>query len=84
MSYNQYSGYGGNPYGEQQGGYSSSNPYASDAGNPYGAGYGQVGVVVLENQWIETLTKAHVVEPPTANGAAPGIDLLGANRWITV
>ncbi|KAK5115364.1 hypothetical protein LTR62_001564 [Meristemomyces frigidus] len=38
MSYNQYSGYGGNPYGggEQQGGYGASNPYAGDAGNPYG------------------------------------------------
>lgn len=45
--YNQYSGYGGNPYGgdEQSGGYGSaaggygSNPYGSE--NPYGADYGQ-------------------------------------------
>ncbi|KAK5124688.1 hypothetical protein LTR85_001401 [Meristemomyces frigidus] len=44
MSYNQYSGYGGNPYGEQtqqSGGYGGSNPYGSDAGNPYGGEYGQ-------------------------------------------
>ncbi|KAK4546877.1 hypothetical protein LTR36_001609 [Oleoguttula mirabilis] len=44
MSYNQYSGYGGNPYGEQApaaGGYGGSNPYGSDAGNPYGGEYGQ-------------------------------------------
>ncbi|KXL41751.1 hypothetical protein M433DRAFT_73775 [Acidomyces richmondensis BFW] len=34
MSYNQYSGYGGNPYGEQQ--YGGSNPYTNDGGNPYG------------------------------------------------
>ncbi|KAK3116102.1 hypothetical protein LTR53_003893 [Teratosphaeriaceae sp. CCFEE 6253] len=33
-NYNQYSGYGGNPY-------ESSNPYATDAGNPYGGNYGQ-------------------------------------------
>lgn len=40
MSYNQYSGYGGNPYGadqQQTGVYGSSNPYGSDAGNPYAA-----------------------------------------------
>jgi syntaxin 1B/2/3 len=46
--YNQYSNYGGNPYGgeEQAGGYGSSgnpygsaNPYGSE--NPYGADYGQ-------------------------------------------
>ena len=46
--YNQYSGYGGNPYGgdEQAGGYGSSggggygaNPYGSE--NPYGADYAQ-------------------------------------------
>ncbi|RMY89042.1 hypothetical protein D0864_06516 [Hortaea werneckii] len=42
MSYNQYSGYGGNPYGEQ-GGYGGSNPYASDGGNPYGGGGGGYG-----------------------------------------
>lgn len=47
MAYNQYSGYGGNPYGGdgQQGGYGSANPYGTDAGNPYGGtylGYGQV------------------------------------------
>lgn len=44
MSYNQYSGYGGNPYGEQtqqSGGYGQSNPYGSDTGNPYGGEYGQ-------------------------------------------
>lgn len=49
-SYNQYSGYGGNPYGGdggQAGGYGSSNPYGSDAGNPYGGGYGQVGVIQI-------------------------------------
>jgi hypothetical protein len=47
--YNQYSGYGGNPYGgeEQAAGYGSSgggggygaNPYGSE--NPYGADYAQ-------------------------------------------
>lgn len=44
--YNQYSGYGGNPYGgdEQTGGYGSgggygANPYGSE--NPYGAEYAQ-------------------------------------------
>lgn len=45
--YNQYSGYGGNPYGgeeQQAGGYGSSggygaNPYGSE--NPYGADYAQ-------------------------------------------
>jgi syntaxin 1B/2/3 len=39
-NYNQYSGYGGNPYEDQQrGGYGASNPYASDnSGNPYGSG----------------------------------------------
>jgi len=44
--YNQYSGYGGNPYGadEQAGGYGSgggygANPYGSE--NPYGADYAQ-------------------------------------------
>lgn len=48
MSYNQYQGYGGNPYGQdsQQGGYGSSNPYGSNEGygasNPYGgSGYGE-------------------------------------------
>lgn len=42
MSYNQYSGYGGNPYDEQTGagGYGAPNPYGSDAGHPYGGGYG--------------------------------------------
>jgi len=45
--YNQYSGYGGNPYGGDEqagGGYSSgggygANPYGSE--NPYGADYAQ-------------------------------------------
>lgn len=48
--YNQYSGYGGNPYGggddqQQAGGYGSggggygANPYGSE--NPYGADYAQ-------------------------------------------
>lgn len=46
--YNQYSGYGGNPYGgddqQQPGGYGSgggygANPYGSE--NPYGADYAQ-------------------------------------------
>ncbi|KAK5136563.1 hypothetical protein LTR08_002907 [Meristemomyces frigidus] len=55
MTYNQYSGYGGNPYGQEgtgggnpygeqpSGGYggAASNPYGSDAGNPYGGEYGQ-------------------------------------------
>lgn len=27
MSYNQYSGYGGNPYGSEQQSYGASNPY---------------------------------------------------------
>lgn len=40
--YNQYSGYGGNPYGgdDQAGGYGGygSNPYGD---NPYGADYAQ-------------------------------------------
>jgi hypothetical protein len=51
MSYNQYSGYGGNPYGSdgQAGGYGQSNPYQSDAGNPYGGGYGQVSSVEVES-----------------------------------
>jgi hypothetical protein len=50
MSYNQYSGYGGNPYGSdgQAGGYGQSNPYQSDAGNPYGGGYGQVSRVEVD------------------------------------
>ena len=51
-SYNQYSGYGGNPYGadgQQQGGYGSSNPYASDGGNPYGgSNYGQVSATTTK------------------------------------
>lgn len=38
MSYNQYSGYGGNPYGQDNtatsGGYGASNPYGSND-NPY-------------------------------------------------
>jgi syntaxin 1B/2/3 len=44
--YNQYSGYGGNPYGgeEQAGGHGSgggygANPYGSE--NPYGTNYAQ-------------------------------------------
>ena len=41
--YNQYSGYGGNPYGgdDQQGGGGGygANPYGSE--NPYGADYAQ-------------------------------------------
>lgn len=44
MSYNQYSGYGGNPYGQEEqntGGYGASNPYGSSEGygqqNPYGS-----------------------------------------------
>lgn len=53
MAYNQYSGYGGNPYGgegQQAGGYGSSNPYGSDAGNPYGGGgYGQVSWLKICN-----------------------------------
>lgn len=47
-NYNQYGGYGGNPYGDEQpaGGYGGSggygsNPYGSE--NPYGGGYGQQG-----------------------------------------
>lgn len=43
MSYNQYSGYGGNPYGHDDnqaaaggGGYGASNPYGSTEQNPYG------------------------------------------------
>ncbi|KAK5005372.1 hypothetical protein LTR16_006076 [Cryomyces antarcticus] len=51
MAYNQYSGYGGNPYGQEEAraGYGASNPYgsAADAGgysasNPY-AGQGAYG-----------------------------------------
>lgn len=50
MSYNQYSGYGGNPYGGEQQSYGASNPYSSEAGNPYGGGYeGQA--VVSATQW---------------------------------
>jgi len=48
MSYNQYSGYGGNPYGgeSQAGGYGQANPYEASGGygaaNPYSnEGYGQ-------------------------------------------
>jgi syntaxin 1B/2/3 len=43
MSYNQYSGYGGNPYGQDNnnsaaaGGYGASNPYGSSEQNPYGS-----------------------------------------------
>ncbi|KXS99684.1 hypothetical protein AC578_9914 [Pseudocercospora eumusae] len=39
MSYNQYSGYGGNPYGGEQQGYGATNPYGSESGDPYGRGY---------------------------------------------
>ncbi|KAL2353573.1 t-SNARE [Cryomyces antarcticus] len=54
MAYNQYSGYGGNPYGQEEAraGYGASNPYgsAADAGgysasNPY-AGQGAYGAAV--------------------------------------
>ncbi|GIZ40592.1 hypothetical protein CKM354_000392500 [Cercospora kikuchii] len=38
-NYNQYSGYGGNPYGGEQQSYGASNPYSGEAGNPYGGGY---------------------------------------------
>lgn len=45
-NYNQYSGYGGNPYGQDNsgaGGYGASNPYGSSTENPYGSGqnYGE-------------------------------------------
>ncbi|GAB7365586.1 hypothetical protein MBLNU230_g6657t1 [Neophaeotheca triangularis] len=48
MSYNQYSGYGGNPYEDPQagqyggagGGYGSSNPYGGGSSNPYGGSGG--------------------------------------------
>ncbi|KAK3672460.1 hypothetical protein LTR78_007767 [Recurvomyces mirabilis] len=64
MSYNQYSGYGGNPYGGEQqggqGGYGASNPYASDAGNPYGGGnYGQ-------GQTTHQTTQPAGLQPPHA------------------
>jgi syntaxin 1B/2/3 len=60
-NYNQYSGYGGNPYGEDQagaygssgGGYGSANPYGEQ--NPYATDYGQTTV----RQNIEALS-AHV------------------------
>ncbi|KAM3418638.1 Syntaxin-like protein psy1 [Cercospora zeina] len=39
-NYNQYSGYGGNPYGGEQQSYGASNPYSGEAGNPYGGGTG--------------------------------------------
>ncbi|KAF1343725.1 t-SNARE [Delphinella strobiligena] len=49
-SYNQYSGYGGNPYGQDNsaaGGYGASNPYGSSTENPYGAGqnYGETAAL---------------------------------------
>lgn len=49
MSYNQYSGYGGNPYGGEQQSYGASNPYSSEAGNPYGGGY--EGQAVVSSSW---------------------------------
>lgn len=65
MSYNQYSGYGGNPYGGEQQSYGASNPYSSEAGNPYGGGYEGQAVVsrhapssfiahMLRRTWLTT------------------------------
>ena len=61
MSYNQYSGYGGNPYGNdgQAGGYGEPTVYRADTeSNPYGGGggYGQVSCVELDSVDISSLT----------------------------
>ncbi|KAL1297499.1 hypothetical protein AAFC00_005018 [Neodothiora populina] len=49
MSYNQYSGYGGNPYGQDNnsagGGYGASNPYGSNDGYGQQDGYGETGAL---------------------------------------
>lgn len=45
MSYNQYSGYGGNPYGGDQQSYGAATPYSTDAANPYAGGYDGQAVV---------------------------------------
>lgn len=55
MSYNQYSGYGGNPYGGgegQAGGYGSSNPYGGEADNTY-LGYDQRQGQVRSSRMVE-------------------------------
>lgn len=50
-NYNQYSGYGGNPYGGEQQSYGASNPYSGEAGNPYGGGYDGQAVVSGGAEW---------------------------------
>ncbi|TKX23493.1 syntaxin-like protein 2 [Elsinoe australis] len=75
MSSNQYSGYGGNPYGDSNagGGY-GSNPYGDDQGygqqNPYGGqGYGQQAQTNTSNPPYPTEpAQAHVLQPADPNG----------------
>lgn len=69
MSYNQYSGYGGNPYGEQQ--YGSSNPYSNDGGNPYGVDHGQAGLPPPTMQHQDSTYSQSNYSRPTAGTGAP-------------
>jgi len=80
MSYNQYSGYGGNPYGgneQQAGGYGTANPYGGTGGtsggygqaNPYSSqGYGQsVSLESRNASTVQHLTKVHRHRPRVFN-----------------
>lgn len=74
--YNQYSGYGGNPY-ENDGG--SGNPYASDGANPYGASStagGYQNTTPLPQPTNYSQTQSHpvsgaVAAPPLQPGQGP-------------
>ena len=64
MSYNQYSGYGGNPYGgePQAGGYNASNPYGSTGGGSgaaAGGGYEHTQANPYSSQGYGQTVNAH-------------------------
>lgn len=90
MSYNQYSGYGGNPYGgeEQAGGYGTANPYAGTGGASGGTsgGYGQVNPYSSQGYGQGAQTGA--LQPPqirheTSNYSQQTLDSDYSNQQLT-
>ncbi|KAF2214833.1 hypothetical protein CERZMDRAFT_110405 [Cercospora zeae-maydis SCOH1-5] len=55
-NYNQYSGYGGNPYGGEQQSYGASNPYSGEAGNPRGPAPSMPGQPPQPGQNVQYVT----------------------------
>ncbi|EMF17636.1 t-SNARE [Sphaerulina musiva SO2202] len=80
MSYNQYSGYGGNPYGGDQQSYGAATPYSTDAANPYAGGYD--GQAVAANPQPTSTTDGNTSYAPIAPQAGQNVQYVQAGPSV--